>query len=160
MHCLVGQLSSCLVQGRERGNLAVDPFVERLELVINETSSNVFSWIFSIGSKLTHVSLLPFVSTPVGPARTSLGFLLSLPPPSSFFSAVRYTPYQIVLTTLTALYAVRHLDYVLGLGGKSPPRFPRPSFDETAELTSAWPFHFLSPAPEPLSRLVSVTLSD
>jgi hypothetical protein len=32
--------------------------------------------------------------------------------------SARFSPYQIILTTLTALYAVRHLDYIFGLGGE------------------------------------------
>lgn len=36
---------------------------------------------------------------------------INLTPP-----VAKYTPYQIVLATLTALYTIRHLDYILNLG--------------------------------------------
>jgi hypothetical protein len=33
-------------------------------------------------------------------------------------ASARYTPWQIIVSTLTALYAARHLDHILGLGGE------------------------------------------
>lgn len=36
--------------------------------------------------------------------------------------AENFTPYQLVLGTLTIMYAIRHLDDLLGLGGELPPQ--------------------------------------
>lgn len=35
--------------------------------------------------------------------------------------AERFTPYQIILSTLTAVYALRNLDIILGFAGTPPP---------------------------------------
>lgn len=56
----------------------------------------------------------------------------------------RYTPWQIIVSTLTALYAVRNFDKILGLECKLP------LLARVTMLTSAI-------APEPLARLVSLT---
>lgn len=58
-------------------------------------------------------------------------------------TAERFTPYQLIVGTMTAIYALRNLDVILGLGG---------------ELTLPISNFFAEPphtGPEPLTRLVS-----
>ena len=58
----------------------------------------------------------------------------------------QFTPWQIVVSTLTGVYTVRHLDKILGLGCEHVCRFVQ------IALTDPSCHHT---APEPLARLVS-----
>ena len=56
------------------------------------------------------------------------------------------TPYQIILATLTVMYATRHLDDLFGMGGELFPSFRRRSSHHSArtsgstrELFAGWP---------------------
>lgn len=62
-------------------------------------------------------------------------------------SIEHFTPYQLILGTFTILYALRHLDDLLGLGGM--PHFALRLDKLKADLT----------APEPLARLVGPSCS-
>ena len=70
------------------------------------------------------------------------------PDSSHLYTSERFTPWQIVVSTLTTVYALRNLDKILGLGGEN-----FISID-----TSARDFYLrfsVPTAPEPLARLVS-----
>jgi hypothetical protein len=58
----------------------------------------------------------------------------------------RFSPWQIIVSTLTAVYAARNLDKITGFGGKS-----RERYHQLIHLIRAWNIA----APEPLARLVS-----
>ncbi|CED84341.1 Hormone-sensitive lipase HSL [Phaffia rhodozyma] len=52
---------------------------------------------------------------------------------------VRFTPYQIVLCTLTAVYAIRHLDHIIGLEAPEPlARLYAPSFYRATWIATAF----------------------
>jgi hypothetical protein len=58
-------------------------------------------------------------------------------------TAERFTPYQLIVGTMTAIYALRNLDVILGLGGELI--LPTSNFFAEPPHTG----------PEPLTRLVS-----
>jgi hypothetical protein len=60
----------------------------------------------------------------------------------------RFTPWQLIVSTLTGVYALRNIDKILGLGCEHPPHYYH-SLDQ-----SVFTVHYVQ-APEPLARLVS-----
>jgi len=89
-------------------SLVLGPFLGRPSL----THACLFTFL---SSYLLSISLSSTCQTTRSTLASSLTRTFVINQPTS---PARFTPYQIILSTLTALYAIRHLDYVLGLGGE------------------------------------------